>query len=157
MRGINNAKEQKLKKYDYFISHSSKESASVQKLISYENSNNKNIYCDWIDDADYLKRELICNATLKVIENRLDISGEIIYVMSSNAKDSVWCKYELNYFARLGKPIFYIQKEKIESETWDLKKMPKELYWDDNYLSIDLSIPQKKNSMVHEAEREGVF
>lgn len=140
---INNAKEQKLKRYDYFISHSSKDSASVQKLISYENSNNKNIYCDWIDDADYLKRELICKATLKVIENRLEISDAIIYVMSLNAKESVWCKYELNYFARLGKTIFYIEKEKIDSETWNLKEMPKELYWDDNYLSINLSIPQK--------------
>lgn len=152
---INNSKEQKLKRYDYFISHSSKDSASVQKLITYENANNKNIYCDWIDDSDYLKRELVCNATLKVIENRLDISDEIIYVMSTNAKESVWCKYELNYFARLGKSIFFIEKDDIESGTWNLKEMPKELYWDENYLDIDLSIPQKE-SIVLEAKEEGV-
>ena len=35
---IENAKEQKIKSYDFFISHSSKDSASVQKLIKYENN-----------------------------------------------------------------------------------------------------------------------
>ena len=36
---INNGKKQKVKSYDFFISHSYKDSAEVQKLIQYENEN----------------------------------------------------------------------------------------------------------------------
>ena len=69
---IHNSKDQKIKRYDYFISHSSKDFLTVQHLISYENSQGKNIYCDWISDSDYLKRHLVCDATLKVIEKRME-------------------------------------------------------------------------------------
>lgn len=62
---IENSKEQKIKEYDYFISHSSKDSRYVQKLIQIENGKGKNIFCDWINDVDYLKRHLLCEATLK--------------------------------------------------------------------------------------------
>lgn len=60
---IENSKEQKLKKYDYFISHSSKDYDSVQNLISFANNKGKDVFCDWINDADYLKRHLVCAAT----------------------------------------------------------------------------------------------
>lgn len=33
-----------------------------------ENKKGHNIFCDWINDVDYLKRHLICEATVKVIE-----------------------------------------------------------------------------------------
>lgn len=68
---IENSKEQKLKSYDYFISHSSKDSKEVQKLIYVENQQGKNVFCDWINDIDYLKRHLLCDATLKVLEERM--------------------------------------------------------------------------------------
>ena len=45
---IENSKEQKIKEYDFFISHSSKDSFSVQKLIMYENQQGNNVFCDWI-------------------------------------------------------------------------------------------------------------
>lgn len=61
-------KRTKIKEYDFFISHSSKDSFSVQKLIVYENQQGNNVFCDWISDADYLKRNLMCDATLRVIE-----------------------------------------------------------------------------------------
>ena len=107
---IQNGKEQKIKSYDYFISHSSKDSKLVQDIITYENSIGKNIFCDWINDSDYLKRNLLCEATLKVIEWRLQQSEAIIFLKTSNSIESVWCKYELNYFSELGKPIYYLMK-----------------------------------------------
>jgi hypothetical protein len=68
---IVNSKEQLIKSYDFFISHSSVDYAAVQSLIQYMNTNGKNIYCDWINDNDYLKRKLVGRATLSVIEKRL--------------------------------------------------------------------------------------
>ncbi len=68
---IENSKEQRLKKYDFFISHSSMDSVAVQRAIKILNSQNKNVYCDWISDTDYLKRHLVGDATKKVIEERL--------------------------------------------------------------------------------------
>lgn len=41
---IDNSKEQLLKEYDYFISHSSKDSVSVQSLIVAENQQKKNVF-----------------------------------------------------------------------------------------------------------------
>lgn len=48
---IENSREQKIKEYDFFISHSSKDGTIVQKLIRAENQNGKNIFCDWINDV----------------------------------------------------------------------------------------------------------
>lgn len=98
---IENSSEQKIKEYDYFISHSSKDSTYIQKLIRAENQDGKNIFCDWINDVDYLKRHLLCEATLKVLEKRMEQSNAMIFVVSENSLHSIWCKYELNYFAEL--------------------------------------------------------
>ena len=56
---IKNGKEQQLKEFDFFISHSYKDGKTVQKLITFQNEHGKNIFCDWINDADYLKRKLL--------------------------------------------------------------------------------------------------
>ena len=89
---IENSKEQKIKSFDYFISHSSKDSKEVQQLIYDENQRGKNVFCDWINDVDYLKRHLLCAATLKVIEERMKQSKALIFVQSENSLKSIWCK-----------------------------------------------------------------
>lgn len=135
---IENAKEQKIKSYDFFISHSSKDSVSVQKLIKYENSNNKNIYCDWINDDDYLKRHLLCEATLSVLESRLEQSDNLIFVESNYSKNSIWCKYELNYFLSLNKPIYTIKKQDIERNQFIIYEMKEHWFIDSNYKKMAL-------------------
>ena len=115
---IKNAKEQKIKSYDYFISHSSKDSSSVQILIEHENGERKNVFCDWICDADYLKRHLLCEATLSVLKERLRQSKAILFVDSPNSRKSVWCRYELNFFASLKKPIYVISKKDIDTDNF---------------------------------------
>lgn len=104
---IENSREQKIKEYDFFISHSSKDGTIVQKLIRAENQNGKNIFCDWINDVDYLKRHLLCEATLKVLEKRMEQSKAMIFVVSENSRNSVWCKYELKESIRTvrGEPL----------------------------------------------------
>lgn len=135
---IENSKEQKIKNYDYFISHSSKDSYYVQKLIKVENQRGKNVFCDWINDVDYLKRHLLCEATLKVIEKRMEQSNSMIFIMSENSLNSVWCKYELNYFTELGKPIYFISKESINKHEFSLKLMNDKWFLDSNYKKLAL-------------------
>lgn len=112
---INNSKEQQLKKYDFFISHSYKDSVLVQKLIEYENNNGNDVFCDWINDSDYLKRHLLCDETLRVIEKRLEQSKALLFLRSKNSTSSVWCIYELNYFKSLDKPIYTILADDVEN------------------------------------------
>ncbi len=135
---IENGKEQKIKSYDYFISHSSKDSKLVQDIITYENSVGKNIFCDWINDSDYLKRNLLCEATLKVIEWRLQQSKAIIFLRTHNSVESVWCKYELNYFGELNKPIYYLDEDKVKSGDFALLKYDMEEFIDPNYKKLVL-------------------
>lgn len=135
---IENGKEQKIKSYDYFISHSSKDSKLVQNIITYENSKGKNIFCDWINDSDYLKRTLLCEATLKVIEWRLRQSEAIIFLKTCNSTESVWCKYELNYFAELNKPIYYLDENKVSNGDFSLVKYDIEEFVNPNYKKMEL-------------------
>lgn len=117
---------QKIKSYDYFISHSSKDSELVQNLKDYLNSLKKNIYCDWISDDHYLKRSLIGEATRIVIEKRLEQSLELIFLDTNNSRSSSWVKYELNYFENLKKPIYIWDnrenKKKLMKDKWFLDK-----------------------------------
>ena len=135
---IDNSQEQLLKEYDYFISHSSKDRVAVQALIVAENQLKKNVFCDWINDVDYLKRHLVCKATLKVIERRMEQSNALVFVESENSRNSIWCKYELNYFSELKKPIFKITKEKIDAGVFDLQPMDSDWYIDPNYKKLAL-------------------
>lgn len=135
---INNSKDQLIKEYDYFISHSSKDGISVQSLIVAENQQKKNVFCDWISDVDYLKRHLVSEATLKVIERRLEQSKALIFVESENSRNSIWCKYELNYFRGLGKQIFVVTKSDIDTGVFELKPMKDNWYLDANYKKIAL-------------------
>lgn len=135
---IENAREQKIKEFDYFISHSSKDSATVQKLILFENKQGKNVFCDWINDVDYLKRHLVCEATLKVLEKRLEQSKAVIFVSSNNSVDSIWCKYELNYFLELGRTIYVIDKQDIEEGMFDIKLLENEWFKDSGYKELVL-------------------
>jgi len=135
---IENAKEQKIKTYDFFISHSSIDCVAVQKLIRFENQNRKSVFCDWINDSDYLKRNLLCDATLKVLEKRLEQSKNLLFVASDNSRQSVWCKYELNYFEELGKPMYTIKKEDIEKDQFIIESFIDKWYFDSDYKKLAL-------------------
>ena len=135
---INNSPEQNIKSYDYFISHSSKDSKVVQELILRLNSEGKNVYCDWISDSDYLKRNLVREATLKVIEKRLDQSKAILFVHSKHSTESVWCKYELNYFSETSKPIYQICISDLENGTYIINRLTDKWFYDKEYKALTL-------------------
>ena len=137
---IHNSREQKIKTYDYFISHSSADHDAVQSVIDMLNKRNINVYCDWISDSDYLKRHLVCDATLDVIEKRLQQSKYILFIASENSYASKWVKYELNYFHNLGRKIFYIDISNISKEGmgFDFIEMKDGWYIDTEYQKIKL-------------------
>lgn len=144
---ISNSNEQKIKHYDFFISHSSMDSKYVQELIIYENQKSKDVFCDWINDADYLKRKLVCDATLKVIETRLKQSDAVVFVESKNSRNSIWCKYELNYFLELKRPIYCIRVEDIASKNWKaMNRMKDNWYYDPEYKKYNLEENHGANS-----------
>jgi len=135
---IQNSKEQRIKTYDFFISHSSVDFNEIQCLIRELNRGKKNVYCDWINDNDYLKCNLVGLATRKVIEKRIEQSEAIILVVSEHSKKSKWVKYELNYAYQLNKPIYAIRKEDISIESYSTDKLNDLWFQDENYKNIKL-------------------
>lgn len=87
----------------------------------------------WINDVDYLKRNLLCEATLKVIEKRLEQSKALIFVKSSNSLNSKLCNYELNYFYNLNKPIYIINKENIINGSYGIEYLVSAWFKDEDY------------------------
>ena len=64
----------------------------------------------------------------------MEQSDAIIFVDSPNSRNSIWCKYELNYFSELNRPIYCIKVENIESRNWDaFYKMKDKWYYDLDY------------------------
>ncbi|EET88942.1 conserved hypothetical protein [Clostridium carboxidivorans P7] len=135
---IDNSKEQKIKEYDFFISHSSADFVEVQNMIKALNHDKKNVYCDWINDTDYLKRHLVGNSTKAVIEKRLEQSKNVLFVRSENSLKSNWVRYELNYFYSLGKKIFEISKENVIKGRYGYKVLSDLWFYDENYNNMNL-------------------
>lgn len=133
---IENSKDQKIKTYDYFISHSSKDHVIVQKLINLLNEKNKNVYCDWKADSDYLKRALVCDATKNVIKKRIEQSKQVIFVDSEDARKSCWVKYELNYAICCNKKIDFLDKNSIISGDITLTELKDNWFVDEQYEQI---------------------
>lgn len=134
---IQNNKEQKIKSYDYFISHSSKDFNFVQNLIKKLNEKNFNVYCDWVNDTDYLKRNLVGDATKRVIELRMNQANKLILVKSNNSLNSSWVKYELNYFHELNKPIYEVDVDAVNQDL--VPKLSKGFWFEDkNYKNLKL-------------------
>lgn len=125
---INNSSFQKLKNYDYFISHSFRDYKAVQNLIKKLNAQNYNIYCDWISDSDYLKRELVCEATLEIIEKRISESNAVLFVDSKFSRSSKWVIHELQYAKENNKPIKMIDVIDCSKTSLNIKDMTEEWF-----------------------------
>ncbi|WP_213534464.1 toll/interleukin-1 receptor domain-containing protein [Paenibacillus sp. J45TS6] len=142
---IQNSKEQKIKTYDYFISHSSADFKEIQHLIVELNKSKRNVYCDWVNDNDYLKRNLVGLATRTVIEKRIEQSKAIIFVKSEHSMQSLWVKYELNYALELNKPIYEIKKKDILNGSYSTEKIIDLWFLEKEYKNIILFENQLKN------------
>lgn len=112
---IYNSQMEQNKTYDVFISHSYKDCTKLLELKAMLNSDNLNVYLDWVCDRGALKRELTNADTANVITKRLEKSSALLYVYTDASSYSQWAPWELGYFYALGKTIYVLFN--IEKDT----------------------------------------
>lgn len=96
---------ERLKEFDVFISHNSKDEDKIVSFFKTLNSLGYVAYIDWVNDKYDLKREW-CNATTaQVIKERIKQSHVFILYLSQQTLSSQWCPWELGYSDALGKNI----------------------------------------------------
>lgn len=70
-------------------------------------------------------------------------SKALIFVKSENSLSSIWCKYELNFFYELQKPIFIIEKDSIINKDFELKTINDYWFIDSDYKESTLILHQR--------------
>lgn len=89
---------QGLKRYDLFISHSSKDKAYVRQMKEKANAVGLNCYVDWVADNDFLKRSMVSDYTREVLKVRMKQSQKLLYLSSDQSRNSQWVSLELDYY-----------------------------------------------------------
>ena len=104
-------KLERLKEFDMFISHNSKDEKEVADLYKMLNKKGYVAYVDWVNDKFDLKREWCNTSTAKIIKERIKQSNIFILYFSEKTLESQWCPWELGYADALGKKICIYYKE----------------------------------------------
>lgn len=112
---------QNKKSYHVFISHSYKDTELVQKLKNCLNKNKLSVYCDWISDNDFLKRDLVSDYTKAVLKKRIEQSKVVLLLETNNSVEnsgsfsSTWIQMEIDYANQISKPIYHLNIEENDS------------------------------------------
>lgn len=123
-------KLERLKKFDMFISHNSKNEDEVVLFYKILNSNGLVAYVDWVNDKFDLKRQW-CNATTaEIIKERIKQSQFFVIYATEEILHSQWCAWEVGYAEALGKKIC------IYLNGIEIKGLP-QFYW--SYPILDVS------------------
>lgn len=96
---------QSVKRYDLFISHSSKDRSFVRQVVEKANTIGLNCYVDWTADNDFLKRSMVSEYTKEVLKVRMKQSKHLLYLSSDKSRRSEWVSFELDYYKN------YLQRE----------------------------------------------
>lgn len=111
---IYNSQLEQMKLYDLFISHSSTDSELLLQLKSMLNCNNINVYIDWVNDREALKRELTNVDTANAIIERLKSSKALLYIHTNASLNSHWTPWELGFFHALKNKVCVYNPDNIE-------------------------------------------
>lgn len=123
-------KLERLKSFDMFISHNSKNEDEVVRFYKILNSNGLVAYVDWVNDKFDLKRQW-CNATTaEIIKERIKQSQFFVVYATEELLHSQWCAWEVGYAEALGKKIC------IYLNGMEVKGLP-QFYW--SYPILDIS------------------
>lgn len=95
-----------MKRYNIFISHSTKDRNFLIDLVHDINKQGKNVYVDWMEDLEALQRSKTNAQTASVIKHRIDSSDVVLCIKTEGALLSEWVPWELGYADAIGKPIF---------------------------------------------------
>lgn len=115
LNAIYNSQLEQEKKFDLFLSHSSRDIETLLKLKTMLNAQGINVYIDWVNDRDQLRRELTSKDTAMVIIERIKACKAIMYIHTEAATASQWTPWELGYAHALGKKICILQTEEVSS------------------------------------------
>lgn len=99
LKRLNEDTIQNKKEYDIFVSHSSKDSSLVRRIIGALNKHKLNCYCDWTSDNDFLRRELVSDFTKGVLKKRMNQSKYFLLISTKNSLESEWVKFERDYYS----------------------------------------------------------
>lgn len=105
---------EKKKEYDLFLSHSSLDKDLILKLKSTLNSLNLNIYVDWLNDQESLKRELTNVDTAGVIIERLKLCKALIFIYTDDSLKSLWTPWEIGYFHALNRKVCVFFSDSVD-------------------------------------------
>ena len=98
-------KLEKLKHFDIFISHNSKDENMIIDFYKALNSQGYVAYIDWVNDKFDLKRQW-CNATTaQIIKERIKQSKIVVLVLTKSTLASQWCPWEIGYADAINKKI----------------------------------------------------
>ena len=97
---------------------------------------NLHVYCDWLNDTDFLKRTYASEYTKIVLKKRIEQSAKVLFLRSKNTNDqqnnffSEWVEMEIAYAKKLNKDIECI--DLIQDGKCEFKLFEKEIILEGN-------------------------
>ncbi|MDN2714397.1 MULTISPECIES: toll/interleukin-1 receptor domain-containing protein [Janthinobacterium] len=85
------------KRYDVFLSHSTKDADIVLGVKLVLEEQGKSVYVDWIEDAE-LDRTKVTPETAALLRERMKSCSSLIFIATDNSSTSKWTPWELGYF-----------------------------------------------------------
>ena len=114
LNAIYNTQLEQHKRFDVFLSHSSKDVDALLRIKTMLNVLGINVYIDWVNDRTALRRERTNEETAKVITERIKASKSMLYVQTDASSNSQWAPWELGYAHALGKKICVLQVGEVQ-------------------------------------------
>lgn len=87
----------KNKHYDIFLCHSTKDQKEIRALKAFYENQGKSTYVAEIDDPQ-ITFDGVNKSTAEVLQNRMQNSDKLYYVLSKNSQISKWMPWELGFF-----------------------------------------------------------
>lgn len=85
------------KHYDIFLCHSTKDQEEIRALKAFYENQGKSAYVAEINDPQIIL-DGINKTTAEVLQNRMQNSDNLYYVLSKNSQNSKWMPWELGFF-----------------------------------------------------------
>jgi hypothetical protein len=85
------------KKYDVFLSHSSKDAELVVGVKVWLEEQGNTVYVDWLDDAE-VDRSKVTTENANMLKTRMKACSSMIFIATENSAASKWVPWELGYF-----------------------------------------------------------
>ena len=86
-----------INRYDIFLSHSYQDAEVIYGIKTIVEKQGLKVYVDWLEDPG-LDQGRVTARTAQILRERMKSCASLVYVHSSNSKESAWMPWELGYF-----------------------------------------------------------